>query len=170
MCTRAASSYVVPLERKKERDGERKRGRWRKHGGGRETPCFDPRKRRRQSRRVLGSIPQGGRHSAALKPSVYPPSRHPLDPARIPPLQPSSSFYREPPTDLPHLLLFCNSPSLSLTPFALHPECLAPLSLFLPPSVAILSLLWRALRASLSTLAGEGERDGKSTLEAEARS
>lgn len=75
----AASSYsssVGEKERERER-GPRRRDRWRKHGGGRETPCFDPRKRRRQSRRVLGSIPQGGRHSAALKPSVYPPSLPP---------------------------------------------------------------------------------------------
>lgn len=164
----AASSYVATSERgtsgreirgEKEKEGEGK------CGGGRGTPCFDPRKRRRQSRRVLGSIPQGGRHSAALKPSAssFPPSllpSHPTHPFAFPsdssptpvgaPLgTPLPSFYREPPTALlqhSRSLCFALSRSIRLAPLLY----LAPLSPFLPPSVAILSLL--AFSTSLSSL------------------
>lgn len=169
----AASSYVAPSERGtsgRERQGERREGggargeREGKRGGGRGTPCFDPRKRRRQSRRVLGSIPQGGRHSAALKPSAssFPPSQplfaHPtaqlvVDPRWCPLGTPLPSFYREPPTDLPR------PPSplfVSLfRPLSLGSPCTrCILLLFLPfcrpPS--LFSLFWRSLYEPLFPL------------------
>lgn len=171
-----SSSGEKDGERRKERnrrssgrDGEIEEGeRRRKHGGGQGTkPRFDPRKRRRQSRRVLGSIPQGGRHSAALKPSVLRTSSlSPIPPApSLPPVRatlvaPLTAF---PTANLRPTFLIPRSPlRLSVSPplasFALQPIYLVPLSPFHPPSVAILALSFTrvaqafSLRGSLPTL------------------
>lgn len=144
------------------REGERKRGRWRKHGGGRGTPCFDPRKRRRQSRRVLGSSPQGGRHSAALKPSVYPP------PSRQPSRSRSYSSAHPIPRRLstanlrPISLTFSSSVIRSLLLSLSHSVCLAPgiscSSFSLSPAFRRYSLSTPAFSMRLSFHSrGEGE-------------
>lgn len=186
---RAASSYIElrqregkrKRERQREpREGASKRDRQRKHGGGRGTPCFDPRKRRRQSRRVLGSIPQGGRHSAALKPSASslplavspPPSpleHHPCFSVQSPRRLPIANLR----SDLPlYLALLGRSVSL-FRPLSLRSPCTryihcSSFSLSLPPSVAILSLHWRSLRASLFPLSRRENLPQKQKREAKA--
>lgn len=175
---RAASSYVAPSERGKEkkreregRDGARKRGRQRKYGGGRGTPCFDPRKRRRQSRRVLGSIPQGGRHSAALKPSVSSlPHVLPRAPSVFLGAIPSPPSHREPPIPTSLTLSLLDRSVSLFRPLSLRSPCTRYiLRLFLPfsPALRRYSLSVLAFSTSLSSHSREGKA---ATPEAEARS